>query len=287
MSPLRFAGSVHNAASGQIAIATQNQGFTTSIAAGLDTLAMAIVEAQALLQTGEPEVLILLGDLDPPAHLAAVHERCDPLAVALHLHDGSRPRPRLARLHPLQKHPMDAQFLLGNPLHPVLQLLHAVDQHQNALVQLGPLWKLQVEARLFPPIADLLPHRAPMIWLDEVVFWDRELTICALKVVPGRPFFTQQGADPIVVLELMAQCIAAWVGLSGQESDAPIAIGYLLGSRELRMLRTELPTGALLHVSSRRIFGDDALGSFACTVTDALGLVADAVLTVVKAGPEL
>jgi len=69
ISPMKFATSVHNAASGTISIATQNRGYTTSIGADFDTSAMALIEGIARVGATGECVVICCGDEDPPPDL--------------------------------------------------------------------------------------------------------------------------------------------------------------------------------------------------------------------------
>lgn len=62
MSPMGFAMSVHNAASGVVSISGGNRGFTTSIGADFDTPAMALHEAFGLLGAGVDGVMVTCGD---------------------------------------------------------------------------------------------------------------------------------------------------------------------------------------------------------------------------------
>lgn len=71
VSPAGFSASVHNTAVGLHSINCNNTYPCTSIAAGLDTLAMCFVETQALLQSGEAqEVLLVCADDMVPEGLA-------------------------------------------------------------------------------------------------------------------------------------------------------------------------------------------------------------------------
>lgn len=63
MSPAGFSLSVHNSASGVFSIARRDPTATTTVAAGRDTLPMAILEAVAQLRTGvSPGVLLAFAD---------------------------------------------------------------------------------------------------------------------------------------------------------------------------------------------------------------------------------
>lgn len=69
LSPMRFATSVHNAASGMISIATENRGFTTSIGADFDTPAMALLEGIGWVLAHHEPVVVCCGDEAPPPDL--------------------------------------------------------------------------------------------------------------------------------------------------------------------------------------------------------------------------
>lgn len=82
LSPLRFATSVHNTAIGQLAIAQGHTGRSTTLSAGVQTVAAAWLEAQAWLACGADDVLLVVADEPMPAQL---HPHHDGLGVALWL----------------------------------------------------------------------------------------------------------------------------------------------------------------------------------------------------------
>ena len=69
LSPMKFATSVHNAASGLVSIATTNRGFTTSLGADYDTPAMALLEGIARALAENEPVVVCCGDEAPPEDL--------------------------------------------------------------------------------------------------------------------------------------------------------------------------------------------------------------------------
>jgi len=69
LSPMKFATSVHNAASGLVSIATTNRGFTTSLGADYDTPAMALFEGTARALSENEPVVVCCGDEAPPEDL--------------------------------------------------------------------------------------------------------------------------------------------------------------------------------------------------------------------------
>ena len=69
LSPAKFQASVHNTAAAQLSIALHNSSFTTSLAAGYDTVAMCLVEASAWLARHPGQVLVVCADEAPTVAL--------------------------------------------------------------------------------------------------------------------------------------------------------------------------------------------------------------------------
>jgi len=94
ISPTRFHNSVHNSSAGHLSIAHKNTSFTTSIAAGNETVAMVLLEALTLLADRGGEVLVLVADEPLPTSLGQTTEAVAAALVlaAGHNADGA-PRP--------------------------------------------------------------------------------------------------------------------------------------------------------------------------------------------------
>lgn len=95
LSPTQFHNSVHNTMAGYLSIATHNRGFSTSVAAGDETTAMALLEAGSLLAAGFTDVAVLLADEVLPS---ALHAEPSYPTAALALHLTSAPTDRSIRL---------------------------------------------------------------------------------------------------------------------------------------------------------------------------------------------
>jgi Beta-ketoacyl synthase, N-terminal domain len=138
LSPMRFAGSVHNTALGQLAIATGHRGGSTTVSAGEHTVAMAMLEAAAMLACGTEHVVVVLADEPLPAPLRPAH---DGLAVALWLTrslEGAR-----ASLHGLgtRRAPSPPRVpapLLHNPCAAAWALAEAIESGLAQTVRLQP-----------------------------------------------------------------------------------------------------------------------------------------------------
>lgn len=121
----------------------------------------------------------------------------------------------------------------------------------------------------FPPLHELVPHRPPMLLLDEVVGHDERRTTCrtAARAAPPCP-----GSGPVpawAALEYMAQCIAAHAGLCARSAGHPPRVGLLIGASRVAFHRAAFRSGQALTVVAEHVWGETALGSFACRVDDA------------------
>ncbi|MDO6618480.1 beta-ketoacyl synthase chain length factor [Pseudomonadota bacterium] len=99
LSPLAFSQSVHNTASGIYGIVTGNTAASTSIAAGEETLAQAMVEVFAqLAENPEPILMVFADDPVPPIYNQYTHEAELPLAMGLYLAPAQSSANKVAQL---------------------------------------------------------------------------------------------------------------------------------------------------------------------------------------------
>jgi predicted hotdog family 3-hydroxylacyl-ACP dehydratase len=86
----------------------------------------------------------------------------------------------------------------------------------------------------YPPVAELVPHEAPMILVDELVEWSPTHARVRAQVRRGGPFVDAGQLPGTILLEYMAQAVAVAEGMSGRVSGRG-DIGVLLGVRELNL----------------------------------------------------
>jgi predicted hotdog family 3-hydroxylacyl-ACP dehydratase len=132
----------------------------------------------------------------------------------------------------------------------------------------------------YPPIETLLPHRAPMILLDEVHADATGSITCKVTLRAHSPFVENRRVPAVVAVEYMAQCVAAYAGLQAFRQGRPVRIGYVIGARLVEFSVDEFDVGEELVAKASRIWGDDALGKFECSVDSRERRVAAAILTV-------
>jgi predicted hotdog family 3-hydroxylacyl-ACP dehydratase len=119
------------------------------------------------------------------------------------------------------------------------------------------------------PIAALLPHKAPMILLDDVIGMDPQSLEAAVRVTAGRLFFEEgRGMPAHVALEWMAQACGAWAGAQALDAGAEIKLGLLLGTRGFRAECAWLEEGRMFAVLASLNYMDNEIGVFDCSVTD-------------------
>lgn len=93
LSPTSFSLSVHNAAAGLFSIGRNDRSPSTSLAAGLDSLPMAVLEAAGLLEEGAPRVLVVVYEEPLPAPFQPYVAEREPCAAVALLLEREAPRP--------------------------------------------------------------------------------------------------------------------------------------------------------------------------------------------------
>lgn len=116
----------------------------------------------------------------------------------------------------------------------------------------------------FPAIAELLPHRPPMLWLDQVVAREGDAIHCRLTVREEHVFVSAGEVEPLVSVEWMAQAVGALVGLFDRAREQAPRPGYLIAVPEASFSVERFVVGDVVDVYARRAWGDESLASFEC-----------------------
>ena len=116
------------------------------------------------------------------------------------------------------------------------------------------------------PLDDVLPHRKPMVLIDEIVAFDAAAGSLTAAVTA-----TREWCENWTAIEFMAQTAAALAGkvdrLGGYEG--PARPGFLLGTRRLDLDLDRFEVGARYLVTATCAFSDAETASFECVVTQA------------------
>jgi hypothetical protein len=150
LSPAKFQASVHNTAAAQLSIALHNPSFSTSIAAGYDTVAMSLIEALAWLARHPGQVLVACGD-EAPNEVLQPGLSYPPLAaafvldnvatqgltrIALQATDGGTELQAADGGTELQAADGGRELDKGNPVGPALALAQAIRAGEHTRVSL-------------------------------------------------------------------------------------------------------------------------------------------------------
>ena len=130
--------------------------------------------------------------------------------------------------------------------------------------------------------ARYLPHEADAVLLDEVWQHDERVTRGSAVVRAGTPFCDDREAWPAwLIIELMAQVVAASAGLREFRAGVRPRLGLLLGVRSFASGHDRFAVGTALEVeaieSTRDEFG---MGVYDCLLTVSGERVASAILSV-------
>ena len=115
----------------------------------------------------------------------------------------------------------------------------------------------------FPGIEQIVPHRAPMLLLAEVLEHDMKRTVCRVDLAHAHLFQDPDGSvAPWIGLELLAQCIAAHAGLRARLEGAPPKPGLFLGTRRSRFHTQRILPDPSLRASVEHVRGEQGLARF-------------------------
>jgi predicted hotdog family 3-hydroxylacyl-ACP dehydratase len=121
------------------------------------------------------------------------------------------------------------------------------------------------------PVELVLPHRQPMIWIDEVVARRSDSIVATVTIRPTDLLFQAgKGIPSYVAIEWMAQTCAAFAGSQALDEETAVKIGFLLGTRDFRATESWFAEGTPFHVTAQLAYHDAEMANFACEVAESL-----------------
>ncbi|MEW6670928.1 MAG: hypothetical protein AB1427_04445 [Thermodesulfobacteriota bacterium] len=89
----------------------------------------------------------------------------------------------------------------------------------------------------------LVPHRRPLRLIDEILEVDEDSAVSAAVITRQWPMLENDAANPIVLIELVAQTAAAMGGLKEKKKDkgAPANKGLLVGIKSANFFIDRIP----------------------------------------------
>lgn len=137
-------------------------------------------------------------------------------------------------------------------------------------------------AAAFPAVEDVLPHRGTMRLVDEIAACSDESVTVLATVDPQAWYADADGAMPAWIgIELMAQAIAAHVGLIAMRAGGRARPGVLLGASRYEADAPSFARGARLRIDAKQVLmSEQGHGAYECTIAAGDRRVAQAVVKV-------
>ncbi len=137
-----------------------------------------------------------------------------------------------------------------------------------------------------PPITSLIPHRPPMLLVDEVVSHEGLTVVCRTTIREDMPFVKEGEVPMLLALELFAQSAASLVSLLASRGGAPLTSGAILGSRHLSLHAGPRKVGDVLEVRCEEKMAMGVTAQIECVMTRAGEVVAEGSINVMAGTPE-
>jgi predicted hotdog family 3-hydroxylacyl-ACP dehydratase len=140
---------------------------------------------------------------------------------------------------------------------------------------------------VYPALHTILPHRPPMILIDELLEYSEHEVVCGVTVREGAPFVAGGRVPALISIEYFAQAVAAFFGYRARNSPEQFAMGMLLGARELDLRADYFTVGDVLRIAGTLTWSSGELAQFSCELLRGEEVLARAAINVLQtaAGP--
>jgi predicted hotdog family 3-hydroxylacyl-ACP dehydratase len=135
----------------------------------------------------------------------------------------------------------------------------------------------------FGPVADYLPHRPPMLLIDDIVEVSDQRAVCRTTLHPDCVFAIRGVVHPSAMIEIVAQACAIYVGVLSARDGEPPRTGLIMSCREISFAVDSFAVGDELTITANKVFGQRQLAAFTGTVVRDGALCATVQLSVVDA----
>lgn len=133
----------------------------------------------------------------------------------------------------------------------------------------------------FPPIESLVPHGEAIRELESLVEWAPGRAVCRMRVSEASRLVSKGVIEAVLLLEPMAQAVAACLGYEAFRAGEGMRIGMIVACRALHAHVASVPVGTQLRVRVERVQGNDSTSHFDCAVLCDAEPIATATLTLV------
>lgn len=137
-----------------------------------------------------------------------------------------------------------------------------------------------------PAIAALVPHRPPMLLVDELVSHEGRTIVCRATIREDHLFLEDGAVPALVAVELFAQSAAALVGLLAPPGGPSMNSGALLGSREVRLHTDVLNVGDVVDIQCTEVFTIGPAAQIDCALYRNGAKIAEGSINVMAGDPK-
>lgn len=137
-----------------------------------------------------------------------------------------------------------------------------------------------------PPIAALVPHRPPMLLIDEAISHEGRSLVCRAVIREDHPLLEEDGVPALVAIELFAQTAAALVGLLAPAGGPSMQTGALLGTRQVRLHVPSFAVGDELLIRCTEAWTIGPAAQIECAMTRNGEAVAEGSINVMAGEPQ-
>ncbi len=124
-----------------------------------------------------------------------------------------------------------------------------------------------------------------MVLLDALVRCDGPEVVCTVTIRPDAPFVVDGRVPALVAIEYFAQAVAAMQGYLARDRPGGLAMGMLVGARNLELLCDYFAVGDHLTVIAHEVWSDANLAQFRCELLRDHQTVARANINVHRGAP--
>jgi predicted hotdog family 3-hydroxylacyl-ACP dehydratase len=137
-----------------------------------------------------------------------------------------------------------------------------------------------------PPIDEILRHRGTMLLLDRIIESTINSAIAEYIPRPDAWYADSEGEMPgWVGIEMMAQTVAAHVGMMKRKTGLPPKQGVLLGTRRYTSSVSRFIANKPLRIYVNMVYSDDSgLGAYECHIRSEDDELASAMLKLYEPG---
>lgn len=137
-----------------------------------------------------------------------------------------------------------------------------------------------------PPIVELIPHRPPMLLVDEVVRHEGLRVVCRTRIREDMPFVREGRVSVLLAVELFAQSACTLIALLASHGGRSMQSGALLGSREVRFHTDWLHVGDELSIRCEERFAIGTAAQIECVLCREDETLAEGSINVMAGDPD-